>query len=140
MGLSPAKLSELYCSAILHDIGKIATPQRILEFPGKLAPEDMGIMRHHVNHSKRILSGHAPEQIIENVYRHHEKLDGKGYPRHLERKDLNLIQRILTVADITSALNDTRSYKAEFFYRKNSFNNSKNDRRRRTGSADFNLC
>ena len=114
MGLSPAKLSELYYSAVLHDIGKIATPQRILEFPGKLSPEDMGIMRHHVNHSKRILSGHAPEQIIENVYRHHEKLNGKGYPRHLEGKDLNLLQRILTVADITSALNDSRSYKSEF--------------------------
>ena len=114
MGLNPQELSELFCSAVLHDIGKIATPQRILEFPGKLAPEDMGIMRHHVNHSKRILSGNAPEQIIENVYSHHEKLNGKGYPRHLEGKDLSLIQRILTVADITSALNDSRSYKKEF--------------------------
>ena len=44
----------------------------------------------------------------------HEKLNGKGYPRHLEGKDLNLIQRILTVADITSALHDSRSYKGEF--------------------------
>ena len=114
MGLNSAELSELFCSAVLHDIGKIATPQRILEFPGKLKPEDMGIMRHHVNHSKRILSGHAPENIIENVYRHHEKLNGKGYPCHIEGKDLTLIQRILTVADITSALNGTRSYKEEF--------------------------
>ena len=114
MGLNPSELSELFCSAILHDIGKIATPQRILEFPGKLSPEDMGIMRHHVNHSKRILSGNAPEQIIENVYRHHEKLNGKGYPRHISGDQLTLIQRILTVADITSALNDSRSYKAEF--------------------------
>lgn len=114
MGLTPDQLSELFCSAVLHDIGKIATPQRILEFPGKLSPEDMGIMRHHVNHSKRILAGHAPEQIIENVYRHHEKLNGKGYPQHIEGKDLTKIQRILTVADITSALNDSRSYKAEF--------------------------
>ncbi len=114
MGLNPSELSELYCSAILHDIGKIATPQRILEFPGKLTPEDMGIMRHHVNHSKRILSGHAPNQIIENVYRHHEKLNGKGYPQHLTGDKLTLIQRILTVADITSALNDSRSYKSEF--------------------------
>ena len=114
MGLNPSELSELFCSAILHDIGKIATPQRILEFPGKLSPEDMGIMRHHVNHSKRILSGNAPEQIIENVYRHHEKLNGKGYPRHISGEQLTLIQRILTVADITSALNDSRSYKAEF--------------------------
>lgn len=114
LGLNPDELSELYCSAVLHDIGKIATPQRILEFPGKLTPEDMGIMRHHVNHSKRILSGNCPEQIIENVYRHHEKLNGKGYPRHIDGKELTLLQRILTVADITSALNDSRSYKEEF--------------------------
>ena len=114
MKLNPKELSELYCSAILHDIGKIATPQRILESPGKLVPEDMGIMKHHVNHSKRILSGYAPEQIIENVYRHHEKMNGTGYPQHLTGDQLTLIQRILTVADITSALNDSRSYKTEF--------------------------
>ena len=114
LGLKPGELSELFCSAVLHDIGKIATPQRILEFPGKLTPEDMGIMRHHVNHSKRILSGNCPEQIVENVYRHHEKLNGKGYPRHLTGDKLTTIQRILTVADITSALNGSRSYKEEF--------------------------
>ena len=114
MNLNPSELSELFCSSILHDIGKIATPQRILESPGKLAKEDMGVMKHHVNHSKRILSGHAPEQIIENIYRHHEKLNGTGYPEHLTGDKLTLIQRILTVADITSALNDSRSYKTEF--------------------------
>ena len=114
MNLSSKELTILYNSAFLHDIGKIATPQRILEFPGKLSPEDMGIMRHHVNHSKRILNGFVPDEVLETVYRHHEKLNGKGYPRHVEGKDLTLIQRILTVADITSALNDSRSYKGEF--------------------------
>jgi hypothetical protein len=51
---------------------------------------------------------------LETVYRHHEKLNGTGYPRHIKGKDLTLLQRILTVADITSALNDSRSYKGEF--------------------------
>ena len=114
IGLNPDQLSELFCSAILHDIGKITTPQRILEFPGRLSPEDMGIMRYHVKHSKRILLGNAPEQIIENVYRHHEKLNGNGYPNQIIGEELTIIQRILTVADITSALNDSRSYKAEY--------------------------
>ena len=114
MNLSSEELTILYNSAFLHDIGKMATPQRILEFPGKLSPEDMGIMRHHVNHSKRILSGFVSDEILETVYRHHEKLNGKGYPRKVEGKDLTLIQRILTVADITSALHDSRSYKGEF--------------------------
>ena len=114
MNLSSQELTTLYNSAFLHDIGKMATPQRILEFPGKLSPEDMGIMRHHVNHSKRILSGYVDDEILETVYRHHEKLNGQGYPRKVEGKDLTLIQRILTVADITSALHDSRSYKGEF--------------------------
>ena len=114
LNLSSKDLTTLYNSAFLHDIGKMATPQRILEFPGKLSPEDMGIMRHHVNHSKRILSGFVDDEILETVYRHHEKLNGQGYPRHVEGKDLTLIQRILTVADITSALHDSRSYKGEF--------------------------
>ncbi len=114
MNLSSEDLTTLYNSAFLHDIGKMATPQRILEFPGKLSPEDMGIMRHHVNHSKRILSGFVDDDILETVYRHHEKLNGQGYPRRVAGKDLTLIQRILTVADITSALNDSRSYKGEF--------------------------
>jgi putative nucleotidyltransferase with HDIG domain len=114
MNLNSQELTTLYNSAFLHDIGKMATPQRILEFPGKLSPEDMGIMRHHVNHSKRILHGFVDDEILETVYRHHEKLNGKGYPRHVEGKELTLVQRILTVADITSALNDSRSYKGEF--------------------------
>ena len=114
LNLNEEELSTLYTSAFLHDIGKISTPQRILEFPGKLSPEDMGIMRHHVNHSKRILNGCVSDEIIETVYGHHEKLNGKGYPRHLKGSDLSLLQKILTVADITSALNDSRSYKGEF--------------------------
>lgn len=113
-GLSDQELSELYISAVLHDIGKSATPQRILEFPGKLSPEEMGIMRYHVNHSKRILTGLVPQNIIDNVFSHHEKLNGSGYPQHLTEEKITKIQRILTVADITSALTDSRSYKGEF--------------------------
>ena len=112
--LSDKDLNTLFTSAIVHDIGKIATPTRILEFPGKLSPEDMGIMRYHVNHTKRILGSIVSKQIFETASRHHEKLNGKGYPQHLDAADLTLTQRILTVADITSALTDNRSYKGEF--------------------------
>lgn len=112
--LSNKELSELFSSAVLHDIGKIAIPKRILEFPGKLSPEDMGIMRLHVNHTKRILLECTPNKIITDAYRHHEKLNGKGYPNNLKADELSQVQRILTVADITSALNDSRSYKSEF--------------------------
>lgn len=111
LNFSEAQLDRVFVSAILHDIGKMATPQRILEFPGRLSPEDMGIMRYHVNHSKRILNNQAPDDIIENVFRHHEKLNGSGYPKKLSDTDLDILQKVLTVSDITSALCDSRSYK-----------------------------
>ena len=112
--LGDEDLNTLFTGAIVHDIGKIATPTRILEFPGKLSPEDMGIMRYHVNHTKRILGNIVSPGIFEAASRHHEKLNGNGYPSKLSAEDLNTVQRILTIADITSALTDNRSYKGEF--------------------------
>lgn len=114
LNLSNQLLSELFVSALLHDIGKICTPQRILEAPGQLSPEEMGIMRHHVNHSKKMVQDLVSPSILENIYRHHEKLNGKGYPQKLNKDQLNLLQRIITICDITSALNDSRSYKEKF--------------------------
>lgn len=114
LNLSEEEQNILFMSAIVHDIGKIATPTRILEFPGKLSPEDMNIMRYHVNHTKRILNKIVSDEIFQTAYRHHEKLNGNGYPLHLDASQLNTMQRILTIADITSALTDNRSYKGEF--------------------------
>lgn len=112
--LNDEDLNTLFTGAIVHDIGKIATPTRILEFPGKLSPEDMGIMRYHVNHTKRILGSIVSTGIFEAACRHHEKLNGNGYPSKLSAEELNTVQRVLTIADITSALTDNRSYKGEF--------------------------
>lgn len=112
--LPDADLNALFTAAIIHDIGKIATPTRILEFPGKLSPEDMGIMRYHVNHTKRILGNIVSKRIFDLAFRHHEKINGKGYPMHLDGSELTNAQRVLTIADITSALTDNRSYKGEF--------------------------
>ena len=112
--LPDADLNALFTAAIVHDIGKIATPTRILEFPGKLSPEDMGIMRYHVNHTKRILGNIVSKRIFDLAFRHHEKINGDGYPMHLDGSKLTNAQRVLTIADITSALTDNRSYKGEF--------------------------
>ena len=112
--LNDEDLNTIFTAAIVHDIGKIATPTRILEFPGKLSPEDMGIMRYHVNHTKRILGNIVAKGIFDAASRHHEKLTGKGYPSGLPAEELNTVQRTLTIADITSALTDNRSYKGEF--------------------------
>lgn len=101
----------LYLGSVVHDLGKISTPLEILEKPGKLTPEEFEIMKRHVVGTEEILEGMVNQEIIDIAVRHHEKLDGSGYPRGLREEDLTLSQRILAVADVTSALIGKRSYK-----------------------------
>ena len=68
-------------------------------------------MKTHVQYSKEIIQDYVSSEVVEAVYRHHEKLNGKGYPQGLSSKDLTPVQKIITVADILSALLDSRSYK-----------------------------
>lgn len=112
--LRPHQLRDLYYGALLHDLGKIAIPLNILESPGRLSDEEMRVMRAHVQITEMILSGLVSEEVLQIASRHHEKLDGSGYPRGLSEKDLTLPQQIVAVADILSALYGKRSYKASF--------------------------
>ena len=114
MNLSDEELQILFTSAILHDVGKISIPTRLLEFPGKLTKEQFEQMKQHVLYSKLIIQDYVPAEVVDAVYRHHEKLNGTGYPNKLTAADLTLVQRLITVADILSALLDSRSYKNEY--------------------------
>ena len=114
MNLTDEELQVLFTSALLHDVGKISIPVRILEFPGKLTQEQFEVMKKHVLYSKQIIQDYVPEAVVEAVYRHHEKLNGSGYPEHLTADSLNKVQRVITTADILSALLDSRSYKNEY--------------------------
>lgn len=102
---------KLYYGALLHDIGKIAIPLEILEFPGKLSYQAMAIMKTHVTITDEIIRGIINDEICDIAVRHHEKLDGSGYPYGLRGEKLTQSQRILAVADIISALSGRRSYK-----------------------------
>jgi putative nucleotidyltransferase with HDIG domain len=112
--LDREQLKKLRLGACLHDIGKISTPPGILEKNGALTAEEMRIMRKHVETTGRILRGHIPEDIFQIAFRHHEKLDGSGYPCRLRAEQLTLSDRILAVADQISALAGKRSYKEGF--------------------------
>jgi len=79
-GLDKAQLENVYLGALLHDVGKIAIPHEILECPGKLTREQMDIMKTHVKETERIIKGVVPDEICQIAIRHHEKLDGSGYP------------------------------------------------------------
>lgn len=114
MKLSSRELRDLYYGALLHDLGKIAIPLKILESPGRLSDEDMRIMKAHVQITEMILSGLVNEEVLQIAIRHHEKLDGTGYHKGLTEKELTLPQQIVAVADILSALYGKRSYKDSF--------------------------
>ena len=114
VGVSKEELQMLYYGALLHDIGKIVIPLSILEAPRRLTDEEMRIMRAHVVITDKILRGVLDDQIVNIASKHHEKLDGTGYPLGLAAADLSQLERIAAVADILSALYGKRSYKDSF--------------------------
>lgn len=112
--LPKQSVEQVHYGALLHDLGKIGIPVEILEYPGKLSPQAMSIMRTHVTLTEEILKGSVEEKVLNIAIRHHEKLDGSGYPYGLTAKDLSIEEQIVAVADIISALAGTRSYKEAF--------------------------
>lgn len=110
-GLGKDDCRKLYYAGLLHDIGKIKVPVAILEKPGALTREEMLEMQRHATYTRRIIEGHVDGEIVEIAARHHEKLNGLGYPDGLTGAELTLPQRIMAVADITSALFSRRSYR-----------------------------
>jgi putative two-component system response regulator len=112
-------------SVQLHDVGKIAIPDTILNKPGKLTPDEFEIMKTHVNAGvlaiKTIMNelGSANEhQFLSYALlfaeTHHEKWDGTGYPKGLKGKDIPLEGRLMAIADVYDALISVRAYKEAF--------------------------
>lgn len=114
MNLPSEYRNQIVTGAVLHDLGKIAIPVEILEYPGPLESADMEIMRSHVLITEKIIDGYVPRVIQNIAVRHHEKLNGTGYPYGLQAQELSLGERIVALADIVSALAGVRSYKESF--------------------------
>jgi putative nucleotidyltransferase with HDIG domain len=99
-------------AALLHDIGKLAISNTILDKPGKLTDEEFAQVRTHSRLSAEILSGiPAFQDIVAVAGGHHERLDGKGYPFGLVGEAINLETRIVSVADVFDALTADRPYR-----------------------------
>lgn len=111
MKLKNKQAKKIYIAALCHDLGKVCIPLKILEKPDKLTDREYSTMKKHVTFTKEILNGKMDYEIIEMAYRHHEKLDGSGYPNKLKAEYITIDQRILQVSDIISALIAKRSYK-----------------------------
>ncbi|WP_090461596.1 HD domain-containing phosphohydrolase [Enterobacter sp. kpr-6] len=101
--------------ASLHDVGKIAVPERILRKEGPLTPEEYNEMKLHTVKGWRIIQGLGLGTVAENIIHfHHEKWDGSGYPEGLRGERIPLEARILAIADVYDALRQKRVYKPGF--------------------------
>lgn len=112
--MDESETNQIVCGALLHDLGKIGIPVEILEKPGKLLDAEMAVMRTHVQKTAEIFGDDVDETIKRISLRHHEKLDGSGYPAGLTADVLTRSERIVAVADIVSALAGVRSYKKSY--------------------------
>ncbi len=112
LGVRGSRLKTIYKAGLLHDIGKIGIPEKILLKPGKLLPEEYEIVKKHPLLSEEILksvSGYS--EIARIVKYHHERCDGKGYPSGLRCEQIPFETKIVTLADVYDALTSERAYR-----------------------------
>lgn len=112
MGCKQEDIDKLNVSSLLHDIGKIGTPDHILLKPGRLSDEEFNIIKKHPLTGSNII-GHLGMWIDEQtiIRHHHERFDGTGYPDGLKGEEIPMLSRILSIADVYDALTSDRSYR-----------------------------
>jgi diguanylate cyclase (GGDEF)-like protein/putative nucleotidyltransferase with HDIG domain len=112
IGLSPDEVSALSAAALLHDIGKVGIPDKVLNKKGKLTKEDWETIKAHPKLGANIISNIprlAPS--VNSVLYHHERWDGSGYPEGLKGEEIPLESRILAIADSFEAMTAARPYR-----------------------------
>jgi response regulator RpfG family c-di-GMP phosphodiesterase len=113
-GLSREDAEILFTASPMHDIGKVAIPDNILNKPGKLTIEEFEVMKNHAQIGYEVLKG-SNRTVLKAAaivaHEHHEKWDGSGYPRGLKGDDIHIFGRITAVADVFDALGHDRVYK-----------------------------
>ena len=113
LGLPADELEALNTGALLHDIGKLAVPDHILNKPGRLTPAEMEKIKIHASVGASILEKvNFAYPVVPTVKYHHEMWDGSGYPEGLRGENIPLTARILSVADAFDSLRGVRSYRA----------------------------
>jgi diguanylate cyclase (GGDEF)-like protein/putative nucleotidyltransferase with HDIG domain len=112
-GLSDPELEALKAGALLHDIGKLAVPDYILNKPGPLTPAEFDKMKVHTIVGAEILERVGfPYPVVPVVRHHHERWDGRGYPDGLRGDEIPMTARILTLSDCFDAVCEDRNYRA----------------------------
>lgn len=113
IGIKGHDLLTLATGGLIHDVGKISVPYKILNSSERLSDAELAIMRSHVTNSAQFLNSslELPRGSRIIAEQHHERLDGTGYPRGLKGAELNELARMATIIDIFGALTDRRTYK-----------------------------
>lgn len=112
MGFSEKELGDLELASLLHDVGKIAVPESILNKPGKLTEAEFALIREHPARGENILRPVIELKEIARVVRaHHERYDGTGYPDKLKGREIPLGARIMAIADAYDSITSERPYR-----------------------------
>ncbi|SKA67435.1 energy-coupling factor transport system substrate-specific component [Succinivibrio dextrinosolvens DSM 3072] len=112
LGFTDKECSNLRKVALLHDIGKIGIPDRILNKPERLTDEEYGIMKSHVTIGAEILKNFKSiDNLTDGIKYHHERYDGKGYVLGVKGEEIPIIGRIISVADAFDAMSANRVYR-----------------------------
>jgi putative nucleotidyltransferase with HDIG domain len=111
-GLTPPEAHQVYLAGLLHDIGKIGVPEAVLQKEGRLTPEEYVLMKEHSALGAKILQDiHQLDGVIEGILTHHERPDGRGYPRGLSGSQVPLAGMIIGLADVFDAMTSDRTYR-----------------------------
>jgi predicted Zn-dependent protease with MMP-like domain len=114
LGWSNGETENLLRAGLMHDVGKIGIPEHILNKPGSLTAEEFETMKSHCTSSYEIIQGipfYVRSGIAEMAYEHHERWDGKGYPRGLKETEILPGARVLAIADAFDAMTSDRAYR-----------------------------
>lgn len=116
MNLPQEMSNNIYIGGLLHDIGKIAVPEQILNKPGKLTDEEYDVIKSHTiqgYHILKPLTNFKNKGILDITLYHHERYDGKGYPAGLKGEEIPLVARIVGIADAFDAMTSNRVYRSQ---------------------------
>ncbi len=114
LGLNDAECHEAGMAGMLHDLGKAAMPQEVLNKPGKLTPEEFAVIKQHPLRGYEMLAevGTVTQGVLDVCRHHHERVDGTGYPDALAGEKISLLARMGAVCDVYDAVTSNRPYKA----------------------------